>query len=315
MSTQRAWQYNEAGGSLDTKMFLNSSAPRPSKALAPDEVLVHVISAAINPVDYKIAEARFSNLMVKLPSTLANDYCGRVVESGSAIDSLVNGQLVFGTIASPFQQQGSLSEYIITNLDGCVPLPAGVDPDDAAALGIAALTAYQSIEPYVKEGDKVFINGGSGGTGIFAVQIAKILGCHVTTSCSGPNVKLCKDLGADEVIDYRSTDVSKELQSAGMVYDLVVDNVSTPADLYVLSNNFLKESGTFVQVGIVPDVKGIGAAMSRMLRPSFLGGGKRKYKLFACTNKEDDLRQLGEVISGFGISGFLRLTVSVGAAG
>merc|ERR1719238_545022 len=104
------------------------------------------------------------------------------------------------------------------------PMPDGMQVDDMAGVGCTGLTMYQSIKPYVKEGDKIFINGGSGGTGIFGIQIAKALGCHVTTSCSGANVELCKGLGADEVLDYKSVDVVTALKEKGQVFSLVVDN-------------------------------------------------------------------------------------------
>lgn len=294
MSTHSAWQYNESGGHLDSKMFLNKSAEKPGKTLAPDEILVQVISAALNPVDYKLAEAGFTKLMIKYPATPGLDFCGRVVESGRAIDTLVNGQLVFGTIP-PGTQKGTLAEYLVTTRDGCVPLPSGLDPDDAATFGVAGLTAYQSIAPFVKKGDKIFINGGSGGTGTFGIQIAKILGCSVTTSCSAVNAGLAESLGADKVIDYKTTDLSQELSSEGLVYDLVVDNVGTPDDLFVQANNFLKETGKFVQVAASLNLKGIGSILSRMLKPAFLGGGKRSFKALGVSAKEDDLRVLGEV--------------------
>lgn len=299
MTTQSAWQYNESGGSLPAKIFLNNTAPRPSTALAPDEVLVHVISAALNPVDVKVAEFGYINWAVKFPSTPGHDFCGRVVESGNAVDSLVDGQLVFGSVGTPIAQHGTLSEYIVVTTAGCVPLPSGVDPDDGAALGTAAITAYQCIVPYVKRGDKVFINGGSGGTGTFGIQIAKILGCTVTTSCSTQNVGLCESLGADEVVDYKTTDVSLKISSQGPIYDLVVDNVGTPSDLYVQANNFLKETGQFVQIAATPNLKSFGSVASRMLKPSFLGGGKRPFKVLSAVYKEGDFRELGEVIRVF----------------
>lgn len=92
-------------------------------------------------------------------------------------------------------------------------MPDGLDPLNAATIPVAGLTAYQSIVPYVKKGDKIFVNGGSGGTGIFSLQIAKAVGCYIVTTCSTPNVELCKKLGADEVIDYRKQGVYDALEA------------------------------------------------------------------------------------------------------
>jgi NADPH:quinone reductase-like Zn-dependent oxidoreductase len=110
----------------------------------------------------------------------------------------------------------------------CIPLPEGVNPDDAATIGIAGETAYRSIVPNVQTGDRVFINGGSSGTGTFGIQIAKLLGCHVTVSCSTSAIELCKELGADEVFDYTKTDLIAELIESGKTepFDLLIASVS-----------------------------------------------------------------------------------------
>ena len=119
---------------------------------------------------------------------------------------------------------------------------------------------------------------------LWGIQIAKQLGCHVTTSCSTNNVPLVKETGADAVINYSTTDVVQELASQGMVYDLIVDNVGSPANLYEASNAFLKESGKYVQIGAAPNFASFGKLMSRSLLPSFLGGGKRAFQFLRCKN-------------------------------
>ena len=164
-SNMRAWQYNEFGRTLEDVLFLNNSAERPRASLAPDEILVKVISAALNPIDFELAQITASKLLVKTPKVPGSDYCGRVVASGTAIDSIVNGQLVFGRV-EPSAQFGTLGEYILTNLSGCLPLPDEVEIDHAAAIGTPGLCAYQAIHPNVQKGDRVFINGGSGDIGV-----------------------------------------------------------------------------------------------------------------------------------------------------
>jgi alkaline phosphatase D len=156
------------------------------------------------------------------------------------------------------------------------------------------MSRYQAIAPNVKSGDKVFINGGSGGTGVYGIQIAKALGCHVTTTCSTPNVDLCKSLGADEVIDYKTTDVIDNLSSKGQIFSLVVDNVGTPPNLYKAASAFLTPTGKFIQIGSAMSVGSIKTVGSNMLLPSFLGGGKNSYQMLMAKPSADALRQLGE---------------------
>lgn len=276
-------------------MAINKTAPLPSSAskLTPDSTLVQVLAMSVNPADYKFVELPLvGRFLVNTPATPGMDYCGRVVSTGSALAAnLKPGQLVFGRLDSP-TQFGTLAEYTIAPKVGTLPVPQGVKPEDAASIGTAGMAAYQCIVPNVKSSDNVLINGGSGGTGVFGVQIAKALGCHVTTSCSTANVKLCKELGAEEVLDYKVGDITKQLEVIGEKFDLVVDNIGTPANLYYQSHHFLKPKGKFVQVGAPMSVGGAAALVSKRRLPAFLGGGKRKYEFLACQSKAEDFRQL-----------------------
>jgi NADPH:quinone reductase-like Zn-dependent oxidoreductase len=154
------------------------------------------------------------------------------------------------------------------------------------------------MAPNVKPGDKIFINGGSGGTGTFGIQIAKALGCHVTTTCSPSKADLCRSLGADEVIDYTSADVAQALKAKGQVFSLVVDNVGVPDNLYKAADDFLLPQGKFIQIGAPV---GLGAAktiVSRSFIPSFLGGGKRKYEMSTSIRHDPTaLKQLAQWIA------------------
>lgn len=155
----------------------------------------------------------------------------------------------------------------------------------------------ESIAPNVKSGDKVFINGGSGGTGTFGIQVAKALGCHVTVTCSPSKADLCRSLGADDIIDYTSTDVSATLKAKGQVFSLVVDNAGLPANLYKAADDFLLPEGKFVQVGGPLNFSAIKTVTSRLLVPSFLGGGKRKYEMYNIKSGTQDLKQLGQWVA------------------
>lgn len=289
----KAWQFSSTAGGLEANLQLNGKAVPPPAELSPEEVFIEVISMSLNPVDYKVAElpvvGRFA---ISKPASPGLDYCGRVIGTGSAVD-VRPGQIVFGKLDG-LSKFGSLAECIVAKRAGAVPLPDGVDPDDAAAIGTAGLTAYQSIVPYVKAGDKVFINGGSGGTGTFGVQIAKAVGCHVTTSCSTRNIQLCMDLGADEVIDYKSTDLVKELRAKAQGFSLIVDNVGSPYGLYEDSHHYLKEGGRYVQVGVANSLSGLYSLFTRSLWPSFLGGGRRPFSFILVVNKYNDFAQIAQ---------------------
>ena len=294
----KAWLFSQTAGGLEKNLKLNNAAPLPPKAksLAADQVLVQVLSAAINPIDYKLAEVPvLGGLVIKKPSSPGLDYAGRVVAAGPnskkvSTEDLKPGQLVFGKLDGP-TQYGTIAEYAIMPRTGCVPLPEGLSLDEAACIGTAALTAYQCIVPHIKSGDRVFINGGSGGVGSFGIQIAKVKGCHVTTSCSGANVELCKSLGADQVVDYKSKDVVAELKKMPK-FNLVVDNVGTPSELYWEAHNFTNAKTRYVQAGAGMSFGDIYSLLSRMVWPGFLGGGKRPFEFLALANNAEHFREI-----------------------
>lgn len=146
--------------------------------------MIRVHAASLNPVDYKLAELPVVGRMaIPKPATPGLDFAGVIVKTGSG-SGLKIGQRVFGKL-EPKQQHGTLGEYIIGSKEGTVPLPEGISFEEGATMGVCGLVTYQCLVKNVKKGDRVLINGGSGGTGTFAVQIAKALGCEVVTTCSG----------------------------------------------------------------------------------------------------------------------------------
>lgn len=295
MTKMYAWQFKTATGGLENNLYL-PAAGVPKPHIAEDQILVEVYSAALNPADYKVPELGIvARAMIPSPCTPGADFCGKVSEIGRKVSSYRVGEMVFGVFTGTFGH-GSLGQYIAVSQNMLAKVPTGAKVDDMAGVSLAGLTAYQSIHPNVKAGDKIFINGGSGGTGIYGIQIAKALGCHVTTSCSGANAELCKSLGADEVIDYKSTDLIEALKNQGPIFNLVVDNVGTPSNLYSTCHNFIVRHGKFVQVGAG---MGIGSAIqhaSNMLLPGLLGGGRRKYQFVVLKPNHEGLVQLAKWI-------------------
>lgn len=291
-TTMKAWTYTTASGGLEKNLTLNPSTPAPPTPKSPS-VLVEVISASLNPVDYKIPELPLANkLMISTPASPGLDYCGRVV---TASGNLKEGQKVFGRLDGP-TKFGTCGQFVVASQKGCVPLPENVSADEGASIGTAAITAYQCLKKggTSLEGKKVFINGGSGGTGVWGIQIGKAMGAEVTTSCSTGNVDMCKSLGADEVIDYTKGDLVESLKGKGQVFDMVVDNVGMPATLYKSSNAFLKPGAPFVQVGAGVSIAGTKSLVGRMMLPGFLGGGKRPFVFHTCYNDKEDFEQIGK---------------------
>ncbi|TQN66527.1 Zinc-type alcohol dehydrogenase-like protein [Colletotrichum shisoi] len=251
--TMRSWQYSAVDGRLEDCLALKEDTAAPQKSsLTEDKLIIEVISASLDPVDYKLpVSSLIGRLVIARPATPGLDFCGRVVATHPSNDAFKAGQIVFGGYPGP-SQRGTLADHIIIPGANCTPLPEGIDPDQASAVGTAATTAYRSLMPdTLKAGGKIFINGGSGGTGTWTIQMAKALGAEVVTTRAAKNIDLCRQLGADEVIDYRTRDVMAELESRGKVFDSVIDNVGGTSALYDISSTILKPGGPFPRPGNV----------------------------------------------------------------
>jgi NADPH:quinone reductase-like Zn-dependent oxidoreductase len=314
-STMRAWQFTSTHGGLEKNLTLNTAAPLPrhdAPSLGKDKLLVQVLATSLNPVDYKIAELPLvGRFAVKRPATPGLDFAGKVVAVGADPGSpkIGIGEIVFGRLEAP-TKSGTLAEYTIARRGGVALLPKGVVPRGAACVGTAALTAYQCVVPnvsHVKRQDggnsasaspaRVFINGGSGGTGTWGIQIAKATGCYVATSCSARNADLCRSLGADEVIDYTATDVVEALaQSAAKdgMFDLVVDNVGGDGRLYWQCHRFTNPQAKYVQVGAPMGLHTAWDMAMKHLWPGFLAGGKRKFQFWGVVNDSGQLEDIGK---------------------
>ena len=289
--TIRTWQYTSTHNGIEKNLYLNSkwTPPVPKST----QSLVRIISVALNPVDYKPAEIPIAGrLLVPKYATPGIDFAGLLVKPSPA-SGLRAGQLVYGVSGMKPFAAGALSEYNVVE-DGCfTAIPEGVGVVDASTVGVAGLTAYQSIVPHVKKGDKVFINGGSGGCGTFGIQIAKAVGCHVTTSCSTGNVELCKSLGAEEVVDYKKGSVVDALKRSGVKFDYIVDNVGSDPKLYWKCHEFSKEGALYVMVGHSTSWRGFVESWKRKTIPGALGGGKRRFEGFWPKPCVEDLETIG----------------------
>lgn len=229
-------------GSPDLLRIEEVAKPTPAE----NEVLVRVRAASINPVDWHgltgtpYVAARPSNGF-GAPSDIrfGTDYAGVVEAVGSDVTTFKPGDEVFGA------RSGSMAEYVEARADRSIVLkPENITFEQAAAIPIAAITALQGLRDkgQIHPGQKVLINGASGGVGTFAVQIAKALGAEVTGVCSTRNVELVRSLGADRIIDYTKENFTEGTER----YDLILDNVGNHPVL--ATRRALKPDGTLVLV-------------------------------------------------------------------
>lgn len=192
-------------------------APKPKD----DEVVVAVAATSVNPVDWLVRDGSATSFVrVKFPVVLGCDLAGRVVEVGSKVKRLAVGDEVFAMMPHDY---GAHAERVVLAESLVVKKPASLGMREAAALPVVAMTALNGLrnKAEVKPGERVLINGASGGVGQAAVQIAKSLGAHVTAVCAKESFDLVRGLGADELIDYKTTDFTK----TGARWDVIFDCV------------------------------------------------------------------------------------------
>lgn len=210
-------------GSPDVLQLQEVAKPTPQA----NEILVKVVAASVNPLDWHLMRAdpfiaRMGNGWLKPKNNnLGADVAGRVEAVGTNVTQFKVGDAVFGL--SPMNVLGGLAEYVCLKESLTIHKPANITFEQAAAVPVAAITAYEGLRTsgQIKSGQKVLINGASGGVGSFAVQMAKAFNTHVTGVCSTRNVELVRSIGADEVIDYTKQDFTRTGQKYDLIYDAV----------------------------------------------------------------------------------------------
>lgn len=274
---------------------------------AEGRVLVRVEAASLNALDWHLLTGTpyFLRLIngIRTPKRtgVGVDFAGVVEAIGPGVDGLKPGDAVFGAA------DGTCAEYITPKAQYTLPLPEGVDFEQAATFNVAAITALQGLRDVgqVKAGQRVLINGAAGGVGTYAVQIAKLLGAHVTAVCSGRNVEMVRSLGADDVIDYTTSDVS----TLGRTYDVVFDNAGSqrPSKLA----RMLEPDGIAVIVTGPKKGKVVGP-LGHMVRSKlrFMVGSKRSAGVSAETRRED-LEQIGTWVSDGSIAPVIHRTYAL----
>ncbi len=186
------------------------------------DILVDVRAAGLNPVDLGFRQGKLRPIYrLKLPLVLGSELAGEVIAVGDEVKRFSAGDRVFARVEK--DRLGAFAQRAAVGEDCAAHMPANLEFPAAAGVPLAALTALQALrdELGLKPGQKVFISGGAGGVGTFAIQIAKWLGAHVTTTASTRGEALVRSLGADEVIDYVTDDLSRIGKSFDAGFDLI----------------------------------------------------------------------------------------------
>ncbi len=215
--------------------------------IGPRDMLVQVKAASINPVDYKIRQGMLKHIIkYRMPLILGQDLSGVVTKVGEKVSRFKPGDEIFARLDK--SRIGTWAEFAAVRESDAAFKPGNLTHTEAASLPLVALTSWQIIYDMVglKAGQKALIHAGSGGLGSIAIQIAKQAGATVYTTCSARNVALCKSLGADVVIDYKTEhfeDVAKEM-------DFVLDTQG--GDIQTRSFTTLKTGGSLITVAGIP---------------------------------------------------------------
>ena len=207
----------QAGGS-ENLILGNIDKP----VIKDNEVLVEVKGISINPADVKAKESdELLGMMFgpERPLLLGWDISGIVSEVGSKVSNFKVGDRVFGMINFPGQGK-AYAEYVASPEDHLALIPENTSFTDAAATTLAALTALQILKGNIVEGSRVLIQGGAGGVGHFAIQIAKSMGAYVITTASNENKDFVVSLGADEVIDYKTSEFDQVAKDIDFFFDI-----------------------------------------------------------------------------------------------
>jgi NADPH:quinone reductase-like Zn-dependent oxidoreductase len=277
-------------GSPDVVEIAEIDKPEPGEG----EILVRVRAASVNPADWYTLTgpfvARIPNGLRKPKSNrLGTDYAGQVEAVGANVTEFRPGDEVFGG------RTGALAEYVAARADrGVVAKPPNLTFDEAAAVPIAALTALQGLRDkgHVQAGQRVLVNGASGGVGTFAVQIAKAFGAEVTGVCSTRNVEIARSLGADHVVDYTTEDFTRSDRR----YDLILDVAGSKT--WSELRRVLEPKGTVVIVG-APKKAGVLGPLGHIVRLRLASvRGSQKAVFFVAKFNKADMETLRELLEG-----------------
>jgi NADPH:quinone reductase-like Zn-dependent oxidoreductase len=235
-NTMKAIRIHTHGG---PEVLVYEEAPRPVPGTG--EVLIRVYAAGVNPADWKTRAAPGRLAPAIFPAILGWDVSGVVETVGPGVTEFREGDAVYGMIRFP-KPGAAYAEYTTAPVTDIARKPTTVDHVHAAAVPLAALTAWQALveQAHLTEGQTILITGAAGGVGHFAVQLAKVKGAHVIGTASARNAEFLRGLGVDQVIDYTTTPLDKAVQGVDVVFDTV------GGETRELAIDVLKRGGTLV---------------------------------------------------------------------
>lgn len=193
-------------------------------AISPDQVLVEVYAASLNPFDTKLREGVMKDSpLLHLPFTLGGDIAGVIFAVGINVTNFAVGDKIYGTASAVAGNSGAFAEYAATAASQIAKMPENLDFRQAASLPLVGASAWQALTQHIQlhAGQKIFIHGGAGGIGTVAIQIARSIGAKVATTATGPALAYVRQLGADTVIDYKTQDYTTVLKGYDAVFDTV----------------------------------------------------------------------------------------------
>lgn len=235
---------------------------RPAPAVGPRDVLIDVVAASLNPLDWKIRSGKAKPaIRMALPILLGCDVAGTVAAVGSEVSTFAVGDAVYARLEK--LRMGGLAEQVAADASVVARKPATASFEQAAAIPLAALTALQALRETaaLQAGQRVLIQAGAGGVGSLAIQIAKILGLHITTTTSTKNVDFVRELGADDVIDY----TRERLVDHARDFDAVFETLGGRSELDAM--RVTKPGGIVVGIGGLPDMPFARAHLAGYMRP------------------------------------------------
>jgi alcohol dehydrogenase len=215
----RAAQISEYGDA--SVLVCTDQAEKPE--VSPGKILVEVHAAATNPFDIKVREGQVQSMAaLTFPATLGGDFAGVVAAVGEGVIDFEVGQAIYGQAAA-LSGKGSYAEYTLVRASQAALKPESIDYVTAAAYPLVSVSAYQALVDHMnlQAGQSILIHGGAGGIGSMAIQLAKRIGAHVTTTAAAGDSDYVKSLGADEVIDYGAQDFAELVSNVDAVYDVV----------------------------------------------------------------------------------------------
>jgi NADPH:quinone reductase-like Zn-dependent oxidoreductase len=236
--------YSTAFGGAEASVY----GDYPDPVCGSGQLLIEVKAVSINPVDYKIKRGKLKFIPVtKFPRIFGSDFSGIVREAGSMVTGYQPGDRVYGVTSVIFKRNGALAQLLAIDQQRARMIPHDMSFEEAASLPVAALTALNGLRRCgVTAGTNVLVNGGTGGVGHFAIQIAKAKGATVTATCSTSNAELAKKLGADATMGY----TAGELQAAGTKFDVLFDAYGHMDYKHIMK--LLNRKGTYATTTINP---------------------------------------------------------------